>query len=285
MSAVHYRYTDEQVAEDLNLYCALATEYVQNYTGTFHLLVAYRDRVGAGHGLTVPMVRATLNCMLHDAEVVNLPPPKYQARDYGSVTPITKARSFKDYTAPRKRRVQWLDDEDEEEYTPPPPPKPLRYLDVPLKLKHEYGMSTWPSSYVFHLVDPESHGVYDREENKITPKIWWRCKSGAYTMGKVPLVFMDSLEVAIHILQSGGALKACRRCSDDRELDKLRAADAAAEVADEEYQDAETTERRRQHGQQVLVDEAATVFMDGQVGTADMRPLRAWHPSPRRRLR
>lgn len=254
MAGLHYKYTDEQVAEDLDLYCSLATEYVCNYKGAFHLLVAYRERVLAGHGLTVTMVRATLNCMRHDARVVNLPPPKFQVNDYGrTVTPITSARSFKDVLKPRGRRVQWIDDE--ESYEPPPPP---RYTDIPLKLKHEYGISTWPSSYVFHLIDPESHAVYDREEDKISPKIWWRCKSGAYTMGKVPLIFMDSLEVAIHILQSGGALKTCRRCQLDKEPDG---------------------------GKQVLVDEAATVFMDGQVGTADMRPLRAWHPSPRRRLR
>lgn len=262
MAGLHYKYTDEQVAEDLDLYCSLATEYVQNFRGTFHLLIAYRERVLAGHGLTVLMVRATLNCMLHDAKVVNLPPPKYQVRDYDrTVTPITSARSFKDYVKPRHANSYPYDDygmshgDYEEPYPAPPPP---RYLDVPLKLKYEYGMSTWPSSYVFHLVDPESHGVYDREEHKITPKIWWRCKSGAYTMGKVPLIFMDSLEVAIHILQSGGALKACRRCQLDKEPDG---------------------------GKQVLVDEAATVFMDRQVGTADMYPLRAWHPSPRHRLR
>lgn len=256
MSAVkNYRYTDEQVAADWDLFRSLASDYVANYEGNFELLLSYKDRVRCGYDLTVPMVRATMNCMLRDAAVVNLPEP---AGPSGNVTPIYRARSFKDFKAVRRystsypdedygRGPQDDDEDDEDEIVAVQRP---RHIEMPLKFKHDYGIVLHMMTRVVHRVHPDSYARWDTETGTATPVIWWRCKGyrGAYQMSKSKIIIMDSLEAAIHIMQSGGQLTPCRRC---REL---------------------------ANGQQVLVDEVLSLADYGQVGTADMRPLQSRNP-------
>jgi hypothetical protein len=255
-AAKNYKYTDEQVAADWNLFCSLASVYVANYEGTFELLVSYKHRVRCGYDLTVPMVRATMNCMLRDASIVNLPEP---AGPGSNVTSIRTARSFKDYFTRRHSpsyfdedygRGPQRDPDDEDEVVEIQRP---RYVEMPIKWRHDYGIVLHKMSRVVHRVHPDSYAKWDTETNAGSPVIWWRCKGyrGAYQMGKSKIIIMDSLEAAIHIMQSGGQLTPCRRCR---------------ELAD---------------GQQVLVDEVLALVDHRQVGTADMHPLQARHPSTR----
>lgn len=250
MSAVmNYKYTDEQVAADWALFRSLASDYVANYKGHFELLVSYRERVRAGYNLTVPMVRATMNCMLRDAHVIDIPEPAGPA---GNVVPF-RPRSFKDFRAIRQHQASypyddWRNDgDDEEEIVQIERP---RHVEMSLKFKHDYGIVLHRMANVVHRVHPDSYARWDTETNTGTPVIWWRCKGhrGAYKMGNNEIIIMSSLEAAIHIMQSGQQFRLCLRC---REL-----ADA----------------------QQVLVEEVLSLVDYRQVGTADMRPLPARYP-------
>lgn len=255
-AAKNYKYTDEQVAADWNLFCSLASDYVANYEGTFELLVSYKHRVKCGYDLTVPMVRATMNCMLRDASIVNLPEP---AGPGSNVTSIRTARSFKDYFTRRYSpsypdedygRGPQRDPDDDKEVTPVERP---RYVEMPIKWHHDYGIVVHKHARVVHRVHPASHARWDTETATGSPVIWWHCKGhrGLYQMAKSKIIIMDSLEAAIHIMQSGGEMRLCLRCR---------------ELAD---------------GQQVLVDEVLALVSHRQVGAADLRPLRTWHPSSR----
>jgi hypothetical protein len=203
------KYTDQHVADEENLFRRIATEYVQNYHGNFDLLIDYRRRVEAGLPLSIPMIRATLNCMRHDARVVNLPPPRSGGRASDArVIELRPRRGF----GPVQHR--WVDDEDDEEEYVPPPPKPRRYVQQKTSWKLTYAASTWVSAYLIHRVHPDSFMELDRETNIARPVVWFACKSGAYQMGKVPIAMMDAVQAYAVLLQNKGMSRMCVKCDE-----------------------------------------------------------------------
>lgn len=204
MGAVKYKYTDEQVAGDWDPFFSLANQYVKNYDGGFDLLLQYRARVLAGYDLTVPMVRATLNCMQHDARVVNLPQPQGPKNN---VVPFPgRGVSFLDYREVGRRaealdaaadRTAYADDEDEVQ---PLPPRPRR-IKMVAKWKRDYVMSSNSAAYVIHRIHPGSHIEWNRDTGEQKPRVYWRCQAGAHQGVRTPIIFMDALEASILLMQ------------------------------------------------------------------------------------
>jgi hypothetical protein len=186
-----YKYTDRQVAEDPEMYGRIATEYCRDYTGSFHVLVEYRERIAAGYPLNLMMVRTVLNCMLHDARVVDLPAPRYE--------PV----SYKNHSG----RVSFTDEDEDDEVQPV---YREQYVKMPVRWKHDYGMSTSPRAYVIHRVHPDSHALWNTVNHTPHMVMWWRCKSGYWSMSaKVPARLLGSDEA--HQLVESGATIADKR--------------------------------------------------------------------------
>lgn len=202
-----YKYTDRQVREDFHLYEQLAAEYVTNYTGEFDLLLSYQLRIQAGLLLTVPMIRATLNCMRFDAQVTGLPEPKYEVNNVTQV----------DFAAKRRKPpVKWWMKEE----NPYVPPKPL-YIELKTTWNKTYGISTWASAMRVHRVNPNSYFEYDTQTKEFNCKLWWRCKPGAYSMGKVPIELLNEVEAAA-VVMSWPGWQLCRTCHDPTRFIPLR---------------------------------------------------------------
>jgi hypothetical protein len=60
------KFTIQDVLRDAPTLTALARSHVEGYVGEFEFLVDCKQMVAAGGQLTPPMVKAVLNCMLHD---------------------------------------------------------------------------------------------------------------------------------------------------------------------------------------------------------------------------
>src|SRR5262245_30074695 len=101
------RYTDAHVRADWQRYVELTSEYLRHYEGEFELLVSYKLRLEAGVRLSVPMIRATLNCMRFDASVVSMPEPQVLADVVDLTTRRARRLTFaSDAPAPaRPRRI------------------------------------------------------------------------------------------------------------------------------------------------------------------------------------
>ncbi len=111
MTEPEHKYTDAHVRANRELYEELALTYLTHYAGEFDLLLSYRHRVELGVELTVPMIRATLNCMRFDAQVVNLPVPStvFDANVIDITTRAPRRRPPREVHKPRyiKLRTTW----------------------------------------------------------------------------------------------------------------------------------------------------------------------------------
>lgn len=198
-------YTDLDIRADSDLYEGLALEYLRNYTGTFHLLVAYQHRLQMGVGLTTPMVRATLNCMRHDAQVTNLPVPRMHLLALEAQE--RNANRYAKWKRPTLFLVSDRDDEAKEYST-----TKQRYIELPTTWNKTFGISTFISAKRIHRVDPESHFEYDTQTKETICKLWWCCKT-PWGMGKVPIELLFDIEAAA-ILGSWKGWDLCKSCAD-----------------------------------------------------------------------
>lgn len=220
MSAL--KYTDHQVARREDLFRRIATEYIQEYTGSFDLLRDYKLRLQAGHPLSIPMIRATLNCMRYDAQVVGLPEPEFEARDYSQgrsarVVQLRPRRGFGPVTS------RWVDghpedDDEEEEYTPPPLP---RFVKQPTRWKVTYGVSTWTTAELVHRVHTDSHIVWDREKDTRKPVIGWACSGYTLKIQRLEIVLMDEVAAYKLLTENHGRARICKKCATWYGADKL----------------------------------------------------------------
>jgi hypothetical protein len=145
---------------------------------------------------------------------------------------------------------------------------------MPVNWKLDYGAyADSTSSNLIHRVHPDSFLLWDTETHTPEFRMWWRCKVNYKGMGKTRITLMDGLEAAIHIMQSRGYVKPCRRCADaapaparGKEVDiEWRKADLEGYWEDALYA-AET-------GQPILVGETVPLDDDREVGGVDVHAL------------
>lgn len=171
-----YRYTDAQVRADPDLFVTLALAYLQDYTGEFDLLRSYQVRLQNGHELTVPMIRAVLNCMRFDASVPNMPEP--QQREARVIDFVSKAE--------RKRKPAQAS------------PRPA-FIDLPTRWKMRYGISHWVTARSVHVVHPESVIRYYPHTGEFDCRLHWWCKT-PWSMANLSIIELLSDEEAKHVL-------------------------------------------------------------------------------------
>jgi hypothetical protein len=187
MTDPEHKYTDAHVRANRELYEELAQTYLQHYSGEFDLLLSYQQRVELDGELTVPMIRATLNCMRFDAQVVNMPKPPTKTFD-ADVVDIKKPHRH--LTVIKKPRY--------------------RYIKLHTTWNKTYCASLWSSACRVHRVHPDSHFEWDTTEKKFVCKLWWTCKS-SWDHARFPFELLDNADAARLAALSGWAF--CRKCA------------------------------------------------------------------------
>ncbi len=188
------KYTDADVRHDPNLK-PLALAYISVYKGEFEPLVKLTEivRTHGVHELTVSQARMVLNCMLHDANVINLPTP--------SRTPFDAAEHYPSaYAVARKIRKQ-----------PLPSVIPMKS-----KWKDPFFFSTWPTAKLLHVVRNTDRYRsqwtpvrYFREQHELRFDIWIECST------HVPRgigAFASHAQANHKVMHEGKKL--CKQCMD-----------------------------------------------------------------------
>lgn len=158
------KYTDEDVRADDSLR-TLALAYVKTYQGEFPPLarLEYLVRTDQLVGLTVSQARMVLNCMLHDANVINLPTPTgkvFNAAEHYSPT----GRISREHR-PRIQTVR-----------PLPSVIPLRS-----SWKDPFLYSSWQTAKLIHVIrNKDKHSSwmpvnYMRDQHELQYRLWVEC--------------------------------------------------------------------------------------------------------------
>jgi hypothetical protein len=185
-----YKYTDSQVRADIERYRSVASEYLRNYSGEFELLLDYRHRLGKGIGLTVPMIRATLNCMRFDAQ-------------WDDRLPSRRARNVEEET-----NTVYVDFDQKKKI------KPYHSYNITaLRWNMPYGISSNKMARTVHLVAQDSGWLYYMESREWFPRIRWNCKAFYNMPGQMyaPLIELMSEEDALSMTTLPG-WKLCGTC-------------------------------------------------------------------------
>lgn len=182
------RYTDAQIRADPDVYAEVVNEYLRDYHGDFDLLLSYQRRLALGFPLTVPMLRATLNCMRFDARVVNLPEPQALA----DVVDLATRR------APRPTFV-------------PDAPQRAHWLPLRTTWRKTYGISSYVTARVVHRINPASHFLYATATGEFTCRLSWLCKT-PWSMGRASIELLTLAE-ANAVLANWPGWRACSTCA------------------------------------------------------------------------
>lgn len=188
MSDHAYKFTDEDVRRDTENLRVVAERYLERYAGEFPLLVQYKMLLEQGGSLTVPMVRATLNCMRFDAASSIALPSKG-----ATVIPV----DFVD----RVKRSK----------------KPVRPVAIEVVAKcwnFPYGISTHKTATAVHLISPQSGWRVYTETQRWVPRVRWLCKQWHDMPGRgddPTIELMDSTE-ALFLVTSVEGWRWCRGC-------------------------------------------------------------------------
>lgn len=150
MSDHAYKFTDEDIRRDAENLRAVAERYLERYAGEFPLLVQYKMLLEQGGSLTVPMVRATLNCMRFDAAS----PIALPSKD-ATVIPV----DFVD----RVKRCEI-------------PVRPVAIEVVAKCWNFPYGISTHKTATAVHLISYDSGWRVYAESQRWVPRVRWLCK-------------------------------------------------------------------------------------------------------------
>jgi hypothetical protein len=201
-----YKYTDAHVRADRELYDTLAVEYLQHYAGDFDLLLSYRRRIELGVELTVPMIRATLNCMRFDAQVVGLPTPSARVFDARDVAPVIdiKTRSVKKTT--HGGLAGGLAGALGEVCVAAKP----RYVKLRTHWNKTYVVSSWSTASRVHRVAPSSHFEWDTRDQTFHCRLWWACKP-SWNWSRTPFELLSAGEASA-LVSSLPSWQYCRKC-------------------------------------------------------------------------
>lgn len=205
MSDHPYRYTDAHVRANPSLYEELTTQYLEHYTGDFELLLSYRQRLELGEPLTVPMIRAVLNCMRYDAKVSLPEPPQ-----------LSNVIEFKLRDDRRRQRHgdRFINLNRRE---PPAPPTRPRFIDLPTRWHVTHGISSWVTASRVHIIHPNSHFRYDTQEQQFECRLSWLC-TPTWSMPRVPIELLTVNDVGA-LLDAWPGWKRCASC--ERLSDKM----------------------------------------------------------------
>ena len=193
-----YRYTDQHIRRQRELYEELALQYLRNYVGDFDLLLSYKRRVEVGAPLTVPMIRATLNCMRFDATVEGLPDP---ATLPDNVIDFSQRRRELPLPAEVAHRAVRR--------------RPL-FIKLRTTVRMPFGISSWPTACRIHRVAPDSHIEYRTDTGEYECKLHWNCKT-YWNMGRVDLELL-TLDDAYDIVARWQGSAFCKTCDRIQEM-------------------------------------------------------------------
>lgn len=206
------RYSVEHVTPEL---MRIAVLYVQQYRGDFPYLLNVRNRIATmgEKSLTRYMAKGVLNCMLHDPNVRNLPPPRAVIFDVEEIEEVHVTRRRTRFIGstdphahvndPRHRiKVVDLDDplamaaDDWErreidrtwgESEEPPRLNPYRRVEMKSRWNYDYGVSTAKRACRVHIVDHSVPAVVWRHGEEGGPhvsfQLKWLCKN-LWSMGR-----------------------------------------------------------------------------------------------------
>lgn len=174
-----YRYTDAHVRAEPELFETLAVEYLRHYDGEFELLLSYRRRLEANERLTVPMVRATLNCMRFDARIEKMPEPSHPKDEWSS-------RVIVDFTEARERRRK--------SHRP-------AFIDLRTHWHMRYGISHWVTATRVHMVHPDACIRYHPHTGEFECRLHWACKT-PWAMSRLDIVELLSDDEVKRLLSS-----------------------------------------------------------------------------------
>lgn len=116
------KYTDQDIYQDRRLK-RIAVEYLEDYDGDFDYLLACRDLVISGQRLNVSLTRAVLNCMRQDPRAQHLLPEPRPPQRRKPVLKLVEPR--------------------------------LAVINVKVRWKKQYVLSTWRQAWLAHLIDTE----------------------------------------------------------------------------------------------------------------------------------
>lgn len=187
------RYSVEHVTPEL---MRIAVLYVQQYRGDFPYLLNVRNRIAAmgEKSLTRYMAKGVLNCMLHDPNVRNLPPPRAVIFDVEEIEEVrvtrrrTRVVDFDDPLAMaadtwERREIDLTWGEPEEAMRL----NPYRRVEMKSRWNYDYGVSTAKRACRVHIVDHSVPAVvwHHGEEDgpHISFQLKWLCKN-LWSMGR-----------------------------------------------------------------------------------------------------
>jgi len=115
----------------------VAEDYVQRYVGEFDFVLDCRERLRSGRSLTTSQIRALLNCMRADPNVLQLPvPAPNRTSDDESVAQVIRLPvSYQRETSSPNRQ---------------------RYVDLRTRWHREFGISQHKAARVVHRIDQRS---------------------------------------------------------------------------------------------------------------------------------
>jgi hypothetical protein len=157
------KYQDQHVRDNLVMAVSVATAYLQNYTGDFHVLIELRDRITRGHDLTVVQVRTVLNCMRNDPRIGDLPIPltPYDARSYAL---SRQSDNVIDFTSRRPRRSAQ-------------PQRPFS-IRLPTSWNRTHGITHHIRSARIHVLDTEKSFIeYWTASDQFRVRMRWVCSA------------------------------------------------------------------------------------------------------------
>lgn len=207
------KYTDTDVRHNKDEYEYIVLGYLENYQGNFEPLLELKA-LGGVTDFTVQQTRMVLNCMLVDANVVNMPrfPRKFydaQQRKYIAAVPQT-LDDIGEFESPEIETTGWPR---EVAYRPP-------WVDMKSRWNYPLGISTYKSASVVHTVDTRSPAVrwYPHTET-LKLHLRWMCK-GSERLGSAELLTYAQANDLI----DNDNWRPCKRCALLKEIEEERRA-------------------------------------------------------------
>lgn len=199
-------YTDRDVLNDGRL-TKLALQYLEEYTGNFHVVLRAQDLVSQGQTLRTAQVRSILNCMLADTAVGFMPIPEYH--QFQPDLLLTPKDGYMFATRRNNGRVLV-----EEVPIPPEKHRPWR-IDLKSKIKFDFGFSGMRLSRLVHAVDHRKFNqqwqgtpvTYYTHDGSYKFKVYWACGTNL-----APDRLRSVTPHQANILVERGLLNWCERC-------------------------------------------------------------------------
>jgi hypothetical protein len=203
------------VRTDREVLTVRARQYLESYTGDFHVLIEARRQLAEGYELNIAQVRTVLNAMRADTSV---------RFDY---TPPAGTNVIQ-FPAPQQRGVSFEVDDEKypshrrfmEEYVPR---EPRWRRHKKFKLKLPYAMATAARSEVLHLISQERSeltyypvGSWHNGEKVFGQPLWEFRLYYECTQASKKLRMLTEHEAAV--LENLGLMRYCRTCQQFRDF-------------------------------------------------------------------